>query len=189
MIYNKKIFQIIHNEIKSTPKVISFADDSNEFKIDIYIGENKSDVGLSTYSTLGLSKYPIGVIDSEGKEIRVEFIGVCDSDFKEFPNIIASCAFDIIKNNYSCRPGMININAVEQYYDGLEMRHIYYTAPSYWENLQGIELDGHIVNWLFAIPISDSELEYLEKYGDQAFEELLEEKNTEVFDIYRDSVV
>ena len=69
------------------------------------------------------------------------------------------------------------------------MKHIYYTYPTYWENLQGQVIDDHIVNWLFTVPISDNELEYLEKYGIESFEELLETNNTEVFDIYRKSVL
>ena len=38
-------------------------------------------------------------------------------------------------------------------------------------------------------PISDKELEYINEYGDEKFEELLEEKNINVFDIYRKSIL
>lgn len=157
--------------------------------MDIYIGENRPDIGLSTYSTIGLSEYPIAIADKQGREIRVEFIGMCGSDFTEFPNILASCAFNIIKDHYSCAPGMVNLNVIDEYYSGLEMRHIYYTIPSYWDNLQGHLIGDHIVNWLFAIPISDNELNYLNENGIEAFEELLENSNTEVYDIYRRSIL
>ena len=185
----KEIFKLIHNSLKLDPKVISFADETNKFKVDIYIGENRPDIGFSTYSTIGLSNYTIGLVDEHEHEIRVEFIGMCVNDFVEFPNIIASCAFNIIKDSYSCRPGMVVPNIIRDYDDKLEMKHIYYTYPTYWENLQGQVIDDHIVNWLFTVPISDNELEYLEKYGIESFEELLETNNTEVFDIYTKSVL
>ena len=51
----KYIFQILHKEIKLAPKVLAFADDTNENSIDIYIGEDRPDIGLNTYSTIGLS--------------------------------------------------------------------------------------------------------------------------------------
>ena len=187
---NKKaIFKIIHETVKLTPKVVSYSDETTKYKVDIYIGENRPDIGLSTYSTIGLSEDPIAMTDNQGRDIRVEFIGMCGSDFTKFPNILASCAFNIIKDHYSCAPGMVNLNVIDEYYDGLEMRHIYYTIPSYWENLQGHIIDDHIVNWLFAIPISDNELNYLNENGIEAFEDLLENSDTEVYDIYRKSII
>lgn len=185
----KTIFKVLHDTIQLTPKVLSYADESEEHHIDMYIGANRPDIGLTTYSTIGLSEYSIGLKNKAGKEIRVEFIGMCDSDFLEFPNIIASCAFNIIKDNYSCAPGMVNPNVIDLYYDGLEMRHIYYTYPIYWDSLREKSVDDHIVKWLLAIPISDNELEYLNKNGVEAFESLLEQNDTEVFDIYRKSTV
>ena len=83
----KEIFKIIHEAVKLTPKVISYSDETESHKIDIYIGENRPDVGLTTYSTIGLSEYPIEIVDRQGREIRVEFIGMCTSEFTSFPNI------------------------------------------------------------------------------------------------------
>ena len=88
----KYIFQILHKEIKLAPKVLAFADDTNENSIDIYIGEDRPDIGLNTYSTIGLSKFPVDLVCSDGREIRVEYIGMCNSDFSEFPNIVAPAA-------------------------------------------------------------------------------------------------
>ena len=97
--------------------------------------------------------------------------------------------FNIIKDNYICKPGMVAIDAIADYCDELEMKHIYYTIPIFWEKLQGIEYENIIINWLYMVPISDKELEYIEEFGDEKFEELLEEKNVDVFDIYRKSII
>ena len=51
------------------------------------------------------------------------------------------------------------------------------------------KVDDNIVKWLMAIPISDNELEYLNNNGVDAFENLLEQNDTEVFDIYRKSII
>ena len=61
----KYIFQILHKEIKLAPKVLAFADDTNENSIDIYIGEDRPDIGLNTYSTIGLSKFPVDLVCSD----------------------------------------------------------------------------------------------------------------------------
>ena len=184
-----KVNSIMKPEGLVPEECLVFADDTNQNSIDIYIGENRPDIGINTYSTIGLSKYPIDLICEDGREIRVEYIGMCNSDFHEFSNIVASCAFNIIKDNYICKPGMVAVDAIADYCDELEMKHIYYTVPIIWENLQGIEYDNKIINWLYMVPISDKELEYINEYGDEKFEELLEEKNINVFDIYRKSIL
>lgn len=183
------IFKILHNEIGLEPKVVSYSDENEKSSIDIYIGINRPDMELTTYSTIGLSEYSIDLIDGKDREIRVELISVCESKVEEFPNIIASCAMRIIKDNYSCSPGTVNVDAISDYYSDLEMKHIYFTVPYLWNELQEIELDGHIVNWLLAVPISDKELEYLDENGAEAFEELLEKHEIDIFDIYRKSIL
>ena len=40
-----------------------------------------------------------------------------------------------------------------------------------------------------AIPISDNELDYLNENGVDAFEDLLESNDTEVYDLYRRSII
>lgn len=185
----KRIFQILQDRIKAQPKVMSYLDESENYKVDLYIGNDRPDIGIVTYSTIGLSEYSIDLIDQRNREIRVEFIGVCNSEIPQFPNIIASCAFNIMKDHYSCRPGMVNPNIIEEYYSGLEMKHIYYTIPYLWNDLQGLEMDDHIVNWLLAMPISDNEWTYLQENGIDRFEDLLEQNDVDIFDINRKSIL
>ena len=69
------------------------------------------------------------------------------------------------------------------------MKHIYYTTPSFHEELHEQQLDGRLIKWLLAIPISDNELEYLKEHGAEAFETLLEDNDTPFFDLSRPSVI
>ncbi len=185
----KAIFNILNETLQLTPKVITYDDDSDEFHIDMYIGEDSDDTGFTVCSTIGLSEYPVGLTDGHGRQIRVEFIGMCNSVHDKFADIIASCAFNIIKQNYSCKPGMAALNVIDEYYDGLEMRHIYYTTPSFGDNLREQVIDGKLVKWLMVIPISDGELEYLKKHGADGLESLLEENDTDISDLKRRSIV
>jgi len=45
------------------------------------------------------------------------------------------------------------------------------------------------VHWLFAVPIADTERQFLEDHGFDALEALLEEHNVEYFDLARSPVV
>ena len=185
----KQIFQHLHKVIGAIPKVYSFYDANETSKIDVYIGADRPDFDLTTYSTIGLSEYSIGLATKDGKQIRVEFIATCNSRDFEFPNILANCAFNIINDGYSCRPGIVYPDIISAYYNNIEMKHIYFTTPSLWEGLHSIEKEDKLILWLLALPISENEFMYLRENGSDALETLLEKNNINFSDLNRKSVV
>lgn len=187
---NKKIiFQNLLESIGLIPKVVAYYDKNKTSKIDIYIGVDRPDFGISTYSTIGLSEHSIALNSKNGEDIRVEFIAICNSDIIEFPNILATCAFNIINDKYSCRPGTVYPNIVNEYYNDIEMKHIYFTSPFLWDDLKSLEIDNKFITWLMAMPISDNEFDFLKTNGSDALEDLLEKNSVDVFDINRKSIV
>lgn len=60
----------------------------------------------------------------------------------------------------------------------------------YWDNkLKPIKLETKIVNWLLAIPISESELQYKIKNGFDNLQNLFEKNEVDIFDLDRKSVL
>jgi len=184
---NKKIAHKLLEVVGGTPKVVEYVNEDS--KIDIYIGENRPYEGVTSYGTIGLSNYDIGLEVPNKKALRVEFIGACGNYYKEFANIISSCAFNIVTGQYSCNPGVVYPDIINQYYEESEMKHIMFAAPFLWDNLSTIEFDTTVVTWLMPIPISDSEFEFVKEHGSEALEELFEEHDIDVFDLERKSVV
>jgi len=186
---NKLIARNLLEIIGGTPKIFAYGDNNEASKINIFSSADRPDTALTAYSTIGLSEYSIGYKSEENKEIRVEFIGVCESTAIDFPNIIATCAFNIINDNYSCSPGTVYPNVVREYYKNIEMEHIFFTAPFLWDNLNDLILDDKIITWLLAVPISDNEFEFLKSNGADALEGLFEENEIDIFNINRKSVL
>ena len=134
---NKKIAHKLWETIGGKPKVVEYFNESNEdSKIDIYIGENRPYDGVISYGTIGLSNYDIGLELPNKKALRVEFIGACGSYYKEFANIMSSCAFNIMDEQYSCKPGIVYPDIVSQYYKESEMKHIMFVLPFLWDDLE-----------------------------------------------------
>lgn len=76
------------------------------------------------------------------------------------------------------------------YYEDSEMKHLIFVSPFLWENkLMPLDLGTKTVNWLLCIPISENELEYRMKNGASALEDLFQEKDIDIFDINRNSVI
>jgi len=187
--YRKIIFDYLHNLIGFTPKIVEYRDETEEFKILIYIGVDRPDFELTTYSTVGLSEHSIDEVNSKGKDIRAEIIGMCNSDVTEFANIISTCAFNIIKDNYPCWPGAVHPYVVKEYYNDIDMEHIFFTIPFEWDDLQSFTIYDKVITWLMAIPISDNEYEYLLENGYDALNALFVKESIQYFDIHRKSLL
>lgn len=187
---NKEVFILLQRAIGLSAKVNAYYDDQKESVVDMYIGEERPDIGMLTVSTIGLSKYNLDISTKEGIPIRTEFIGVTYNDFPELANVLASCAFLIINHGYTCRPGVIYPDMIEQYKEISEMKHIYFASPFLWDDLQNSTvIENTKVTWLMGIPISDAEFRYIKEKGADVFEELLEKSDVDIYNINRSSII
>ena len=69
------------------------------------------------------------------------------------------------------------------------MKHILLTDPFLWDDAKSFQHDNILIAWLMAVPISETELLYANNYGVGALEELFDEKDIDIFDLYREPVV
>ena len=166
MKYDKiKIAQEIARAVGGVPQAYTFRNHDN--KLDLFIGENCPDDYLTTAATIGLSEYTIYRRIND-KPLRVEIIGAADAELEYFPNIIRN------------------------YYPNAKVNHIFFTQPFLWD-LESFDFDEEYVTWLQAIPITEAELQFIEKHGAevgaQKLEELFEEHQIDVYDFMRPSVV
>lgn len=185
----KDIEKKIHQNVGGKPRVQEYLDANNESQIDIYIGVSQPDEDSITCATIGLHEYSIGLeLEDEGKELRAEFIGMCDRQYEFYPNIVASCAFNIINSDFACKPGVVYSNVVKAFYPDCTVPHMLLTSPAYWEDLDETITEDRVIAWLTLIPISEAEYLFLQENGSDALEDLLEENNVDIFDFYRQSL-
>lgn len=70
------------------------------------------------------------------------------------------------------------------------MKHIMFVEPFFWEGkYHGMILEDKRIEWLLAVSISEEEGKYAEEHGSDALEELFEENDIDIFDMYRKSVI
>ena len=168
------------------PQVNRYWNEPETMGIDILQCRNVPHETLLSCGTIGLANTDIG-LTSGGKKLRVEAIGVCDIGEEIMPNIIATLAFTIMQRK-KCYPGLIIKNIVKEYIDA-DMKHILLNDPFMWDNARSFSVGDIKVAWLMAIPVSDAEMAYADKHGVEALEDLLEEKDVDVADLWRKSVI
>jgi len=186
---DKMVAKTVLQIIGGTPKVICFYDDDKKYSVDIFIGKDRPFECITSYSTIGLSNHSINLVTSTSKELRIELIGACNNEYDLFPNILSTCSFNIIKDKSTCQQGIVFTNTIEHYYKDIAMKHIVFVDPFMWGNIPSLELEDRVITWLMAVPISQSEFEFLKQYGISSLENLFEEKEVDVCDLKRNSAV
>ncbi|MCS4533828.1 suppressor of fused domain protein [Neisseria montereyensis] len=189
---NKQIAKYLHPILGINPNFRRYWDEDEKNYLDILNVEDPMDASVNFWGTIGVSHFPnpIELKDGGTKNISVEILMSGLKIYDNIPNILATCGFYITKNKWEVQPGSVFMRMVDMYYSQLEMSHIMFVSPFLWEDkLQPLKLDSKTVHWLLAIPISQSELDYRNNNGLDALESLLEEKNADIFDLNRKSVI
>lgn len=184
---NKIIAQKAFEALGGKPQVSRYYNKAGTYKIDILQCDDRPDEGVSSYATIGLSDFTIG-LSSGNKELRVELLGACDKGKVKFPNILAYLSFEIMTQG-KCGYGQIWENFISEYYPNIDMRHLYLMSPFLWENLQTLEFEDKKVAWLLLVPISDAEAQYADENGAEMLEEQLEKADIDIFNLGRKSVI
>jgi hypothetical protein len=179
---NKKIAKFIAGAMGFEPHVIEYKDKNETHAIHILNLIDPIDRDVKIYCSIGLSNYDnIVEMKNGNKNIPIELLMTANAKYDNVPNILSTCCFYIIKDNYNCQPGTVYKHMVEMYYKNNTMKHILFIEPYLWEDkISDYKIDNKVIHFLMGIPISDKELEYKLKNGTDN----LLEKIIEVEDIY-----
>ncbi|MDF2927376.1 MAG: hypothetical protein K0R57_6290 [Paenibacillaceae bacterium] len=185
---NKMIAKCALQTFGGKPSVFKYWDDKNVSHVDILSSANRPYDGVASFSTIGLSDHSIDY-SVDGKPLRLEIVGACATEYEHYSNILATCAFCVINSKYSVSPGKIFRDIVKMYYPSSEMKHILFVSPFLWEDLQPVDLLNKKVAWLLAVPISENECSFTQEKGTEALEDLFEQKEIDIFNIERKSIL
>lgn len=141
------------------------------------------------YNSLGLSNY------EEIVGANVEVSMVVDGAFRSTGYLLASTLFYCIGNKMQIGTG-IAIQGIENLDPTFVQKYnksaIYFTEPYAFSEEYSVvrtHTNDEVGSILSAFYISQSEFDYFAKYGAEKFEDLLEEKNVDPFNVNRQSVV
>lgn len=189
---NISLARAIATALGIQPKVYPYYDDDKSNSIDILECTDPLNHQNRFYCTIGLSDIPVIIFDEE-QNFGVEVLLVAQKENSFAGNLLSTASFFIGKDNWEARPGAVFNNLISLYDTTLEMKHIYFTEPFFWQDkLEELsaKIEEKNVLFLLAVPISENELQYKEENGDEALEALLFSENTiDLSDFKRKSVL
>ncbi len=167
------------------PKVSKFYDEAEGHSVMVAECENTPVEGMIGVSSLGLSDHEIGLAD-----LRVELIGAFALQFEEAANVVATCAFNAIKDGWAVTPDSVHPNVIRMYHPSTTVPHALLTDPFLWENgPQTLDCDELKIAWLMMVPIAEAELAFAEIHGMLALTNRLAEEQVDIADLDRKSVI
>jgi hypothetical protein len=186
---NKIIARYVSAAFGGTPHVDEYLNESETLTVGILHCRDRPAEGVTSYSTIKLSDHPMKQGEREFP-IRLELAGVCINIADWFPNVLASAAFSIMQDDAVYHPGSVLPDHVCQSCPSSKFPHLYLTAPFLWEReLKTLDCGTKKASWLMAVPISEAEYAYVRKFGDYAFERLLEKQHGDFSNPDRPSVL
>ena|SRR5689334_11210106 len=186
---NKMIAKYAAQAFGGKPRVSEYKNASETLSVGILYCEDRPQDGLTSYSTIKLSDYPMKWTDGE-YPTRLELAGLALSSWKIFPNVLATAAFRVMHSEGGLyHPGSVITDCVKEHDASITLPHLYLTAPFLWgEELRTLDCGTKQVSWLLAMPISKAEHYFLSQYGYAAFERVLESQSVDFSNPHRPSV-
>lgn len=185
----KIIAKHIVSIVGGTPQFSKYYDKNESSSVYIMTIKDVPDEGVNFYSTIGTSEYSIG-LKVNNLHLRVELMFAIDKKQEEVANILATSAFCIINSGFKCYPGVIFNDVISSYIKDSDMKHVMFVQPFIWEDsFSELRINDKVIEWLLAVPISEKECRYADEYGSEALEELFEEHQIDIFNLFRKSIV
>jgi hypothetical protein len=186
---NKTICRYAAQALGGHPKVTRFWDNDHKSHVDILECTDAPQKGVKSFATVGLSDWPL-IKDKKKLGLRLELVGACRSQFERFDNALSTAAFCIINSKWFCGPGTIFPDVLKMHQCSRTMRHLLFVPPFLWDDeLQTLKIKKTEVAWLLAVPISEREMRFAEQHDADQLQDLLEEKQIDIFDLGRKSIV
>jgi hypothetical protein len=122
---NIKMVRFISNAIGIDPHVHAYYDENEETSFDILSVTDPTDNEVMFYSSIGISDHPnlIEMKSGEMNNISIELLITGYKDFDKVPDILSTCGFYIIKDNWTCQPYDVSKNMVDLHYPQKEVKH------------------------------------------------------------------
>ncbi len=169
------------------PRVSRFRDEDERRHVDLLICDGSPDDGLTSYSTVTLHE-TTNLVD--GRDVRVEIAAVAPTEFPAFAHVLATAAFNVIKDAWLLAPDVVFPEALADLGTPTSLRHLMFTAPFPFEDLGSVTVaDDLTMHWLLAVPISEAERIYALEHGADGLNKLFEERNVVYYDPARTSIV
>ncbi len=171
------------------PRVTRHWNDDESVWVDIFSAADRPQPGVTTWATLGMSRFDADYEVADGRDMRVELVGEVDSAVTTFGHMLTSCALNLVGGGYGLELDTVYPDIVRQYEPDVSTAHMLLTGVFSFEGLDEIEGDDEVLVFLQAVPITDDEFAFARRHDAEDLADLLARVRPNLLDLDRPSVV
>jgi hypothetical protein len=103
-----------------------------------------------------------------------------------YPHVLAAAAMLLIRQQKTVQMGDAIRDVVAEFYPRSPLPHLYLASPFLWgERLKALRGEVKNIAWLLAVPVTSSELTYLQSNGAAGLEEIYRLGRVDMFSLTR----
>ena len=178
-------------------RVIEHLNDDETIRIPVAEADASPDPGLTSYATIGLSRFDNDLRADSGRPLRVELLATARSELSFVAGGLANCALNVASGDYWAQPGLVFPDVFSGYDDAVTTPHGLLWYPFQWDaTFEGLTLDGLDIEWLLVLPITAAEMAFIDQrgagpngQGANALIDAFEASSTDVWDLHRASAL
>ncbi len=189
--YEETMIKALRETLSGDQKAFSYQREDAPHKLDILFAKGCPAKNYLTASTLGLVNRATGYQDKTNqKEIRAEIIMSSYGGTDMIGKILTTAGVGIYTSNIRYGYGTVLKGVLENYYPNSDMKHLFLMLPPpIWSKPFGVtDCDDCSITFLYALPISQAECDYMAQNGIEALQNKFVEVNIDMFDLERKSV-
>jgi hypothetical protein len=157
-------------------------DEAKKNSIDIFTHQNGEGIVAATIGLMDLDQSR-----DRSRPIFTEILLDARKSDDRVANIVSTAGFYTIKNGWRLAPGVVYEGLVHMYLPQAQVKHLLFVPPFQWDDntMTAVDLGNITVHPLLAVPITDSELQYVRRNGSEAIQDLWEKSRSDVLDLNR----
>ncbi len=184
---NKRIARYLRSTIGKDISISAYQDEGPGSRIDIASAKCIDFPDVVFHSTIGLSDY-FGNNNASARANGFELIFTAYHEFKFAAAALSTFAFNVINDKMKIGSGIIFDSVLTLYRTNPQIKHVLFVEP-FLLDFRPMDLPDKQVDWLLAVPISDSERKHADKNGSYALQELFDDAQIDIFDLDRSPVI
>ena len=141
---------------------------------------------LSSLATIGLWRTPLPALKVLETQ-RLELVGIFETSKQGCLEVLAAAAFRIMRTRKYLTPGNIIQDCLHEWYPKASVPHLYFVDAAHWSfpQLKPATMGALTIRFLQAIPIAESEYQFLQEHGSRALESKLLSGSANLWDLKR----
>lgn len=163
---------------------------TRKYEVEVLATPGMPEPQLSCLGTLGLWRTPLTSTQVTNTP-RIELVGIFETSREGTRDALAAAAFKIMRTQKAVHSGQVFLNCMHDWYPKATVPHFFFVPANLWNfpHLQATQLGGLQIQFLQAIPITESEYQFQQEHGIQGLEARLLGASTPIWDLKRSACV